>query len=106
MKSALDLNIHGKNKVLPVLQIGVFAELALRVNGQIESKIGGKVTVAKTFKRVRLEVRLFVIRWDGALDRRYEGGESWTTGIVLSATVNPCKKIVNYAFSKELKFNV
>lgn len=99
VKSALDLNVYGKNKELPVLQIGVFAELALKASGQIETKIGAKVTVAKTFKRVRLEVGLFVIRWEGELDKRYEGGESWTTGILISATINPRKKIVNYAFN-------
>ena len=99
VKSALDLNIYGKTKELPIFQLGLFAEYKLKANGQLETVFGGKVTVAMIINRTQLQAGLFVEQWDGELDRRYERAASWTMGIMLSVSILPKKNIVEYEFN-------
>lgn len=73
-------------------------ELRLRSNGWFENSTGGKVTVGFLLRRYQLEGGVFVVRWDGELDRRYEGGASWTTGIMLSVARRSDRAPVEYEF--------
>lgn len=96
VRSALDLNIYGKRKELPIIQAGAFAEYRLKANGELETIFGGKVTTAIIINRLRYEAGLFVQRFDQELDRRYEGGPSWTMGIMLSLTLLPEEQALKY----------
>jgi hypothetical protein len=86
VKPSIDVDFYGSSKELPFLRIGLFSDLRLRSNGRFENSIGGKATVAFLLRRYQLEAGLFIVRWNGELDRRYEGGASWTSGIMLSIT--------------------
>ena len=98
MKPSIDVDFYGRSKEMPLLRIGLFSELRLRSNGWFENSIGGKVTVGFLLRRYQLEAGVFVVRWDGELDRRYEGGASWTTGIMFAVARRSDRAPVEYEF--------
>ncbi len=97
--SALDVNIYGKKRDYPLFFASLFGEYSLLVNGQEESTVGGKIGIGGIYKNVYLQANLFVVRWDTDLDKKYERGGSWTTGVSIGATfLAPREK-------KEFEFN-
>lgn len=98
IKSAVDLNFYWSTKDLPVFQLGAFTDLRARVDGSLETAIGVRATVGLIIRRIQLEAGLFVVRWDGELDRRYERGASWTTGIMLAVSSARPQIPVEYEF--------
>lgn len=85
--SSLDANFYGKHRDYPILYASVFGKYSFLTDKTEESVIGAKVGLGAVYKRVYFQVSLFVIRWDEDLDRRYEGGASWTTGVALSTSM-------------------
>ncbi len=98
VRNALDLNIYATSRELPVFRLGAFTDFRARVDGSIETTIGVRATVGWIIRRIQLEAGLFVVRWDGELDRRYEQGASWTTGIMLAVTPTRPHVPVEYEF--------
>jgi hypothetical protein len=98
VRSALDLNVYGRTRKIPVLRIGLFSELRIRADGSTETVLGGRATLVTMIRRIQFETGLYVIRWDGELDRRYEGGASWTTGLMLAMTRAPSRVEPDYEF--------
>jgi hypothetical protein len=99
INSAIDLYIYRSNDDLPVVTLGAFANYNFKANGDIDTSIGGKLAVAHQFKKVRVEIALFIIKWESELDRTYEGGASWTSGLMLSAAFGPKKTDKDYEFN-------
>lgn len=99
LTSSLDLNLHGVRREYPFLYASLFGEYSFLTNGEKETIFGAKVGAGIIRKNIYYQANLFVIRWDSELDRRYEAGASWTTGVSLSVTfVNRSKK-VDYEFN-------
>jgi hypothetical protein len=94
VSSSLDINLHGQRRDYPFLYASLFGEYSLLMNGEHESLIGANAGVGFIIKNIYYQTNVFVMRWDTDLDRRYEGGPSWTTGVSLSLKfVNKPSKI-------------
>ena len=97
VKPSMDLSFYAQDKSLPTFRIGLFSEIRTRANGQIDTVFGGRITAGVIIKKVQIEAGLYVVRWDGEMDRRYEHGASWTTGIIVMVSHAPDpKKVVEY----------
>lgn len=99
VRSSVDLNVSGDYEQYPILSLGLFGEYSFLINGTKESVLGGKVSFGKVFRNVYYQASLFVVKWDRDLDRAYEGGASWTTGLSVSATFINRKPKVSYVFN-------
>ena len=99
VNASLDVDVYGKNKDSPVFFASLFSNHSLLANGTIESLTGGKIGFGKVLKNVYLQASFFVMKWDEDLDRKYENGVSWTTGLSLSAT------FINHKPKVEFEFN-
>jgi hypothetical protein len=99
LSSSLDANYYLKQKEYPLFFASFFASYSYLANGEMESMIGAKTGLGVVYRNVYLQASLFVIRWDSALDRRYEGSASWTTGIAISATLINKKPNPDYVFN-------
>ncbi len=98
-RSSIDLNISGSYEDYPLLSIGLFGEYSFLLNGSQESVIGGKVSIGKVFRSIYYQASLYIIKWDRDLDRVYEGGSSWTTGVSVSATFINKRPKVDYVLN-------
>jgi hypothetical protein len=99
VRSSVDLNVSGYYEEYPILSLGLFGEYSFLINGTKESVLGGKVSLGKVFRNVYYQASLFVVKWDRDLDRAYEGGASWTTGLSLSATFINRRPKIEYVFN-------
>lgn len=99
LSTSLDSNFYLKHKEYPLFFASFFASYSFLTNGGQESMVGSKAGVGVICRNVYLQASLFVIRWDTALDRRYEGGASWTTGVSISATFISKKPKPDYIFN-------
>ena len=86
LSSSLDANFYLRHKDYPLFFTSIFANYSFLTNGEIESMVGAKAGLGILHRNIYWQASLFVIRWDSAIDRRYEGAASWTTGLALSAT--------------------
>lgn len=99
VRSTIDLNFSGSYQDYPLLSIGLFGEYSFLLNGTQESVVGGKISIGKVYRSIYYQASLFVVKWDRDLDRVYEGGASWTTGISISATFINKRPKVEYAIN-------
>ncbi|MEN9723667.1 MAG: hypothetical protein RJB38_1653 [Pseudomonadota bacterium] len=98
VRSNLDVNFYGNTKDVPIFQLGGFSDFRFRVNGQVESSVGVRAMMGAILRSWQVQAGLFVVRWDGELDRRYEHGESWTTGVMVSVGRAVPRPRVDYEF--------
>lgn len=99
VRSTIDLNFSGSYEDYPLLSIGLFGEYSFLINGSQESVVGGKISIGKVYRSIYYQASLFVVKWDRDLDRMYEGGASWTTGISISATFINKRPKVEYVIN-------
>jgi hypothetical protein len=97
--SSIDFTYFGKDQEYPRFFASFFGQYSLLANGERESKVGGKIGVGGVYRNVYLQLNVFIIRWDEDLDKRYEGGASWTTGLSVTATFTDRKNKPDYEFN-------
>ena len=54
VKPSMDLSFYAQDKSLPTFRIGLFSEVRTRINGDIETTIGGKITAGVIIKKIQI----------------------------------------------------
>lgn len=70
----------------PILSVQMFIERTMFLDSSVDQNVGVELMIGMAIRRYFMQAGFFVARMNEGLDREYEGGHSWTTGILLRAT--------------------